>query len=104
MIADTSPLGRIGPTKIPTRANRPALRLQTDQQPDRLGTFFSNLSWTDRQILALRFAEHLSAWEIHVALNMPMSDVLCRIQRLRKLALASIESSRGGEVPKLIAN
>jgi hypothetical protein len=29
---------------------------------------------------------------------------LCRIQRLRTLALASIDSSRGGEVPKLIAN
>ncbi len=101
MIADTAPLGRIGPNTISNRAKSPALRLQTDNQPDRLGTFFSNLSWTDRQILALHFAERLSTWEIHVVLNLSMSDVLCRIQRLRKLARASIESGRGGEVPKL---
>jgi hypothetical protein len=101
MIADTAPLDRIGPKSIENRVNTPALRLQTDLQPDRLGTFFSNLSWTDRQILALHFAERLSTWEIHVVLNMSMSVVLCRIQRLRKLARASIEVGRGGCVPKL---
>jgi DNA-directed RNA polymerase specialized sigma subunit len=101
MIADTTPLGRIGPKSTLNRANTPTLRLQNDHQPDRLGTFFSNLSWTDRQILALHFAERLSTWEIHVVLNMSMSDVLCRIHRLRKLARASIEASRGGNVPKL---
>ncbi|HJN72200.1 MAG: hypothetical protein HOC93_05510 [Phycisphaerae bacterium] len=101
MIADTAPLGRIGPKSIPKKADAPALRLQNNQQPDRLGTFFSNLSWTDRQILALHFAERLSAWEIHVVLNMSMSDVLCRVQRLRKLARVSIEASRGGAAPKL---
>ncbi|MBC8203755.1 MAG: hypothetical protein H8E91_07995 [Planctomycetes bacterium] len=101
MIADTAPLGPIGPKSISQRTNTPALRLQTDHQPDRLGTFFSNLSWTDRQILALHFAERLSSWEIHVVLNMSMSDVLCRVQRLRKLARASIEAGRGGGIPKL---
>ncbi|MDP7008003.1 MAG: hypothetical protein QGI78_00355 [Phycisphaerales bacterium] len=95
MIADTSPIGRIGPPSLPQRAQEPQLRLQRDLQPDRLRTFFSNLSWTDRQILALHFAEKLSAWDIHVALNMSMTDVLCRIQRLRKLALASIQAGRG---------
>ena len=93
MIADTSPLGHIGPTSLPTNKTN-KLRLQTDQYNDRLGTFFSNLSWTDRQVLALHFAERLSAWEIHVVLNMSMSDVLCRIQRLRKIASDSIQASQ----------
>ena len=101
MIADTAPLGRIGPQSVNKKSNEPSLRLQRDQQPDRLGTFFSSLSWTDRQILALHFAERLSAWEIHVALNMSMSDVLCRVQRLRKLARTSIEAGRGGCAAKL---
>ncbi|MDP6541636.1 MAG: hypothetical protein QF444_05805 [Phycisphaerales bacterium] len=104
MIADTSPLGRIGPPTLKTGSNKPDLHLRNDQQPDRLGTFFSNLSWTDRQILALHFAERLSPWEIHVVLNMSMSDVLCRIQRLRRLARNSIEASRGGCAPKLTTN
>jgi hypothetical protein len=99
MIADITPLGRIGPKSLPKRANPPALRLQANHKTDRLGTFFSNLSWSDRQILALHFAERLSTWEIHVVLNMSMSDVLCRIQRLRQLARASIEAGRGGCVP-----
>ena len=104
MIADTAPLGRIGPKSISDTAQPPLLRLKTDAKSDRLGTFFSNLSWTDRQILALHFAERLSSWEIHVALNMSMSDVLCRIQRLRKLARASIEAGRGGNTPTLSAS
>jgi hypothetical protein len=95
MIADTSPLGHIGPSSLPsTKKNN--LRLQTDQYDDKLGKFFSNLSWTDRQILALHFAERLSAWEIHVVMSMSMSDVLCRIQRLRKIARDSIQASRRG--------
>ena len=93
MIADTSPLGHIGPTSLPTNKTR-NLRLQTDQYDDGLGIFFSNLSWTDRQVLALHFAERLSPWEIHVVLNMSMSDVLCRVQRLRKVARESIQESR----------
>ena len=101
MIADTAPLGRIGPSSLPTGSPKPKLRLQDDQRVDRLGTFFSNLSWTDRQILALHFAERLSPWEIHVVLNMSMSDVLCRIQRLQRLARASIEAGRGGRTPTL---
>ena len=103
MIADTAPLGRIGPSTLPSRSSKPTLRLQEDQKNDRLGTFFSGLSWTDRQILALHFAERLSAWEIHVSLNMSMSNVLCRIQRLRRLARASIEAGRGGKGPNLVA-
>jgi hypothetical protein len=94
MIADTSPLGHIGPPSLPTNKVQ-NLRLQTDQYDDGLGTFFSNLSWTDRQVLALHFAERLSPWEIHVVLNMSMSDVLCRVQRLRKIARESIQASRG---------
>ncbi len=93
MIADTSPLGHIGPQSLPTNSSN-HLRLQSDQHDDKLGSFFSNLSWTDRQILALHFAERLSAWEIHVVMNMSMSDVLCRIQRLRKIARDSIQSSK----------
>ena len=100
MIADTSPLGHIGPQSLPT--NKVInLRLQTDQFTDRLGSFFSNLSWTDRQVLALHFAERLSPWEIHVVLNMSMSDVLCRIQHLRKIARQSIHASRGGSSKRL---
>ncbi len=95
MIADTSPLGHIGPTSLPTNKQN-NLRLNTDQYDDRLGSFFSNLSWTDRQILALHFAERLSPWEIHVVLSMSMSDVICRIQRLKKIARDSIQVSRGG--------
>lgn len=100
MIADTSPLGHIGPPSLPTNKTN-NLRLQTDQYNDRLGTFFSNLSWTDRQVLALHFAERLSSWEIHVILNMSMSDVLCRIQRLRKIARESIQASRGATSSQL---
>jgi hypothetical protein len=100
MIADTSPLGHIGPQSLPnTRKNN--LRLQADQYNDRLGSFFSNLNWTDRQILALHFAERLSAWEIHVVMNMSMSDVLCRIQRLRKIARDSIQASQRGSSQQL---
>jgi len=100
MIADTSPLGHIGPNSLPkTKTN--TLRLQTDQHDDKLGSFFSNLSWTDRQVLALHFAERLSAWEIHVVLNLSMSDVLCRIQRLRKIARDSMQASQRGVAPRL---
>ena len=100
MIADTSPIGRIGPKSMPLK-NKQSLKLQTDQYNDRLGTFFSTLSWTDRQVLALHFAERLSPWEIHVVLNMSMSDVLCRIQHLRKVARNSIQASRRGAKPSL---
>ena len=100
MIADTSPLGHIGPTSIPTNKTN-NLRLQTDQYNDRLGRFFSNLSWTDRQILALHFAERLSPWEIHVVLSMSMSDVLCRIQRLRKVARQSMQAAKRGPSPNI---
>ncbi|HIA72131.1 MAG TPA: hypothetical protein EYO01_05500 [Phycisphaerales bacterium] len=100
MIADTSPLGHIGPKSLPTNKEN-NLRLQTDQFTDRLGSFFSNLSWTDRQVLALHFAERLSPWEIHVVLNMSMSDVLCRIQHLRKIARQSIHASRGDSSTRL---
>ncbi len=100
MIADTSPLGHIGPTSLPTNKTN-NIRLQTDQYNDRLGTFFSSLSWTDRQVLALHFAERLSPWEIHVVLSMSMSDVLCRIQRLRKIARESIQASQRGDSPQL---
>ncbi|MGY8752824.1 MAG: hypothetical protein ACKVIO_02910 [Phycisphaerales bacterium] len=100
MIADTSPIGHIGPKSLPTNKTN-KLRLQTDQINDKLGTFFSNMSWTDRQVLALHFAERLSPWEIHVVLNMSMSDVLCRIQNLRKIARQSMRGSRGCSAPKL---
>ena len=100
MIADTSPLGHIGPKSLPqTKSSH--LRLQTDQFDDKLGSFFSTLSWTDRQILALHFAERLSTWEIHVVMSMSMSDVLCRIQRLRKIARDSMQSTQRGTVPRL---
>ena len=99
MIADTSPLGHIGPPSLPqTKTN--TLRLRTDQHDDKLGSFFSNLTWTDRQVLALHFAERLSPWEIHVVLNLSMSDVLCRIQRLRKIARDSMRAQRGA-APRL---
>ena len=94
MIADTSPIGHIGPRTLPPKNKTNNHRLQTDQHNDRLGSFFSNLSWTDRQILALHFAERLSPWEIHVVMSMSMSDVLCRIQRLQKIARDSIQSAR----------
>ncbi len=100
MIADTSPLGRIGPKSMPSKKKQ-SLQLQTDQYDDKLGTFFSTLSWTDRQVLALHFAERLSPWEIHVVLNMSMSDVLCRIQHLRKIARQSIRASQRGASPSL---
>ena len=100
MIAETSPLGHIGPQSLPTNQHK-HLRLQTDQHDDKLGSFFSNLSWTDRQILALHFAERLSAWEIHVVMSMSMSDVLCRIQRLRKIARDSIHASKQGPRQRL---
>ena len=57
MIADTTPIGRIGPDFLP-KENPPTLKLQPDRRNDKLGMFFSNLSWTDRQILALHFAEN----------------------------------------------
>ena len=100
MIADTSPLGHIGPPSLPTNNTIP-FRLQTDQYDDRLGTFFSNLSWTDRQVLALHFAERLSPWEIHVVMNLSMSDVLCKIQHLKKIARQSMAAGRRGSSPKL---
>ena len=99
MIADTSPLGHIGPSSLPTK-KPDTLRLQTDQFDDKLGSFFSTLSWTDRQILALHFAQKLSNWEIHVVMNMSMSDVLCRIQRLRKIARDSIQLSKRKAAPR----
>jgi hypothetical protein len=100
MIADTSPLGRIGP---PSLCNQPSasLRLLPDQRNDRLNGFFSTLSWTDRQILALHFAERLSPWEIHVVLSMSMSDVLCRIQRLQQIARKSLQSQMDSSPPNL---
>ena len=103
MIADTSPLGHIGPNSLPKNSQESTnyLRLQPDHRNDRLGSFFSTLSWTDRQVLALHFAERLSAWEIHVVMNMSMSDVLCRIQRLRKIARDSIQSSKHRGSPRL---
>ena len=55
--------------------------------------FSQTSTWTDRQVLALHFAERLSAWEIHVVLNLSMSDVLCRIQRLRRIAQGFNEGS-----------
>ncbi|MDP7005285.1 MAG: hypothetical protein QF718_03645 [Phycisphaerales bacterium] len=97
MIADTSPLGHIGPPSLPTNKQN-NLKLQTDQHDDRLCSFFSNLSWTDRQILALHFAERLSPWEIHVVMSMSMSDVLCRIQRLRAIARQSMQAARRGSL------
>ena len=100
MIADTSPLGRIGPPSLPT-APSGTLRLSPDQRNDRLGSFFSTLSWTDRQVLALHFAERLSPWEIHVVMNMSMSDVLCRIQRLQRIARKSLQPTIGSAPPKL---
>ena len=100
MIADTSPLDHIGPKSLPTNRTND-LKLHTDQHDDKLGSFFSTLSWTDRQILALHFAERLSAWEIHVVMSMSMSDVLCRIQRLRKIARDSIQASRRSSAQRL---
>ena len=100
MIADTSPLGRIGPPSLPPVPSS-SLRLLPDQRNDRLGSFFSTLSWTDRQVLALHFAERLSPWEIHVVMNMSMSDVLCRIQRLQQIARKSLQPTVDSEPPKL---
>jgi|GEM_PF-2145530 hypothetical protein len=100
MIADTSPLGHIGPNRLP-QSKKNNLRLKTDQYDDQLGSFFSTLSWTDRQILALHFAERLSPWEIHIVMSMSMSDVLCRIQRLRKIARDSIQASKRIASPRL---
>ena len=101
MIADTSPLGRIGPPSLP---NVPScsLRLSPDQRDDRLGSFFSTLSWTDRKVLALHFAERLSPWEIHVVMNMSMSDVLCRIQRLQQIARKSLQTTTNSAPTKLM--
>ena len=100
MIADTSPLGRIGPQSLKKRPIS-SLRLQPDQRHDRLNSFFSTLSWTDRQVLALHFAERLSPWEIHVVLNLSMSDVLCRIQRLQQVARKSLQSQMESTPPNL---
>ena len=100
MIADISPIGRIGPDSLP-KENPPKLKLQPDRRNDKLGMFFSNLSWTDRQILALHFAEKLSPWEIHVVMNLSMSDVLCKIQHLKKIARQSMAAGRRGSPPKL---
>jgi len=100
MIADTSPIGRIGP-KSSKAKNTPNLKLNVEGCNDKLGTFFSNLSWTDRQILAMHFAERLTPWEIHVVLSMSMSDVLCRIQRLKQIARQSMQAARLGSPPKL---
>jgi len=93
MIADTSPICRIGPASL---ANKSAtrLKLQPDDARDQLGSFFSTLSWTDRQILALHFAERLSPWEIHITLSLSMSDVLCRIQRLKRIARQSMQHTK----------
>jgi hypothetical protein len=49
----------------------------------------------------LHFAERLSPWEIHVVLNMSMSDVLCRIQNLQKIARQSMRASRRPSTPEL---
>lgn len=94
MNADHAPLGRIGPPSLPKKENESNLKLQSDTKEDNLGSFFSGLNWTDRQILAMHFAEKLSPWEIHVILNLSMSDVLCRIQRLKRIARKSMELAR----------
>ncbi len=101
MNADHTPLGRIGPPSLPKKDNVAPLKLQPDNKDDRLGSFFSGLNWTDRQILALHFAERLSPWEIHVVLNLSMSDVLCRIQRLKRIARKSMELARASGKSKL---
>ncbi len=94
MNADHTPLGRIGPSSLPKKENESHLKLQPDTKEDKLGSFFSGLNWTDRQILAMHFAEKLSPWEIHVVLNLSMSDVLCRIQRLKRIARKSMGLAR----------
>ena len=100
MIADTSPLGRIGPHSLP-KIPSGFLQLLPDERNDRLDNFFSTLSWTDRQVLALHFAERLSPWEIHVVMSMSMSDVLCRIQHLQQIARKSLQQTRGAEPTNL---
>ena len=94
MNADHTPLGHIGPPSLPKKKNESHLKLQPDTKEDKLGSFFSGLNWTDRQILAMHFAEKLSPWEIHVILNLSMSDVLCRIQRLKRIARESMKLAR----------
>ena len=94
MNADHTPLGRIGPPSLPKKKNESPLKLQPDTKEDKLSSFFSGLNWTDRQILAMHFAEKLSPWEIHVILNLSMSDVLCRIQRLKRIARKSMGLAR----------
>jgi len=93
MIADTSPIGRIGPASL-AKKQAPGLKLHPNNESDQLRSFFSTLTWTDRQILALHFAERLSPWEIHITLNLSMSDVLCRIQRLKKIARQSMQYTK----------
>jgi DNA-directed RNA polymerase specialized sigma24 family protein len=95
MIADKSPLDRIGPRSYLQNTSQ-TLRISGDQQRDHLGCFFSTLSWTDSQVLALHFAEGLSPWEIHVVLDIPLSDVHCRILRLRIYARQSLQASGNG--------
>ena len=97
MNADHTPLGRIGPPSLPKKESESHLKLQPDTKDDKLGSFFSGLNWTDRQILAMHFAEKLSPWEIHVVLSLSMSDVLCRIQRLKRIARKSMALARASD-------
>ncbi|MDP6600858.1 MAG: hypothetical protein QGH76_01030 [Phycisphaerales bacterium] len=87
MIADFSP---DGPISSQQDADNHRLRFHRDPGTDPLAVFFGGLSKQDRQILALHFAEQLNAYEIHVILRMPLGEVLCRIQRLRRLAQQSL--------------
>ena len=88
MIADFAPQG---PPPPPASAPM-GLRFHPDPGTDRLARFFSGLCNSDRQVLALHFAEQLSPYEIHIIMQLPLSDVLCTIQRLRQRAHQSLQA------------
>ena len=81
-------------SKVNDKLSKSQFKFESNKIEDDLKKFFTNLNWTDRQILAMHFAERLSPWEIHVVLNLTMSDVLCRIHRLKQIARKSIDVSR----------
>lgn len=62
--------------------------------PDEVKQVFSALSWEDRVVLLLRYADGLTEPEIAVVLRMPLSHVSCRRQnalnRLQRSLLTAV--------------
>lgn len=75
--------------RLAARGSNPSARLRHDEMRDRVQTALARLSERDREVLVLRYLEHLSTREIAAVLGLAESGVKTRqlraLQRLRDL-------------------